>query len=121
MASLSSTAQLSQTDFLTLLTTQLRYQDPTSPVDQDAFVSQLSQFSTLEGINTLNDGFSKMVKLQEISQGVELVGKNVTYQNALTGDLQTGMVEQVTIAQGNLVATVNGEPVAIDRIAAISV
>ncbi|MEZ6095632.1 MAG: flagellar hook capping FlgD N-terminal domain-containing protein [Pirellulaceae bacterium] len=119
MSDLSFSSQLKQTDFLTLLTTQLRYQDPTSPVEQDTFISQLSQFSTLEGINNLNSGFEQLLKLQEISQGVELVGKNVSYQDPISGNLKSGEVEQVTILNGNLVATVDGTPVNIDRIAAI--
>lgn len=45
---------LSQTDFLKLLTTQLKDQDPTQPVDNNQLVSQLAQLSTVDGINTLN-------------------------------------------------------------------
>ena len=40
--------------FLQLLVTQLKNQNPLSPQDNGAFVAQLAQFSSLEGINTLN-------------------------------------------------------------------
>jgi len=45
---------LTQTDFLKLLTAQLKNQDPTKPVDNDQLVSQLAQLSTVDGIATLN-------------------------------------------------------------------
>lgn len=45
---------LTQADFLTLITTQLKNQDPTAPVDNTQLVSQLAQLSTVDGINTLN-------------------------------------------------------------------
>lgn len=118
MSSISS-AKIQQADFLTLLTTQLRYQDPTSPVDQETFVSQLSQFSMLEGITKLNDGFEQMLELQELSQGVNLVGKEVVYQDS-SGQLQSGRVDQISIAQGALVASVDGRSVSLSQIAAVT-
>jgi flagellar basal-body rod modification protein FlgD len=41
--------------FLQLLVTQLKNQNPLDPQDNGAFVAQLAQFSSLEGITTLND------------------------------------------------------------------
>ncbi len=45
---------VNQTDFLRLLTQQLKNQDPTAPVDNAQFVAQLAQFSTVSGIADLN-------------------------------------------------------------------
>jgi flagellar basal-body rod modification protein FlgD len=44
--------------FLQLLVTQLKNQNPLIPQDNGAFVAQLAQFSSLEGITTLNDSVS---------------------------------------------------------------
>ena len=55
---------LTQTDFLSLLTTELAFQDPTNPTDNKEMVSQLSQISTVDGINKLNGngtGFAGVV------------------------------------------------------------
>ncbi len=64
--------------FLKLLVTQLQNQDPLEPTDNTEFVSQLAQFSSLEGINNLNmsmEGISKSVTgMQDISSA-GLVGR----------------------------------------------
>jgi flagellar basal-body rod modification protein FlgD len=44
----SGTRELGQGDFLKLLVTQLKHQDPLNPTDNTAFVAQLAQFSQLE-------------------------------------------------------------------------
>lgn len=51
---------LDQGDFLRLLTTQVQNQDPTQPLDPNQFVSQLTQFSTLQGITQLNESATAM-------------------------------------------------------------
>ena len=53
----SSTAQaidnvLGKDAFLRLLTTQLRYQDPLKPIDDQDFIAQMAQFAALEQCKT---------------------------------------------------------------------
>ncbi|MGL4543653.1 MAG: flagellar hook assembly protein FlgD, partial [Polymorphobacter sp.] len=45
---------LDQSDFLALMTAQLKNQDPTKPVDNAEYVSQLAQFSAVTGISQTN-------------------------------------------------------------------
>ena len=47
-------AALGMADFLKLLTTQMKDQDPTQPVDNTQMVAQMAQFSSLSGINATN-------------------------------------------------------------------
>lgn len=49
---------LDQTDFLALMTAQLRNQDPTKPIDNSEYVSQLAQFSTVTGISQTNSALA---------------------------------------------------------------
>ncbi len=44
---------LGQADFLNLMITQLKNQDPMNPMDNEAFIAQLAQFSQLEASNQL--------------------------------------------------------------------
>jgi flagellar basal-body rod modification protein FlgD len=50
----SGNQQLGQTDFLRLMTAQLKQQDPFAPVDNEAMVAQMAQFSSVAGISEMN-------------------------------------------------------------------
>ncbi len=73
--------ELGKDDFLELLITQLRYQDPTSPVDDKQFIAQLAQFSSLEQMQNLNSTMNLMMesqqKLTALGQATSMIGKNV--------------------------------------------
>ncbi len=71
---------LNQADFFALLTQELSYQDPTKPVDNNEMISQMTGFSTTDGIATLNDkfeGFASMMGSSQALQASSLVGRNV--------------------------------------------
>jgi flagellar basal-body rod modification protein FlgD len=75
-----SKAALGKEDFLKLLVTQLQNQDPLNPTDNTAFVAQLAQFSSLEGITNLNtsmEGVSASMKAVQNSNAASLIGKTV--------------------------------------------
>lgn len=54
--------KLGKQDFLNLLVTQLKYQDPLNPTENTEFVAQLAQFSSLEGTQNVVDSMDKMGK-----------------------------------------------------------
>ena len=55
-------------DFLKLLTTQLRNQDPTAPLDTNQFTQQLVMFAQVEQQLATNQSLERLIKLQEMSQ-----------------------------------------------------
>src|SRR4051812_5812960 len=57
-----ATKTLGKQDFLTLLVTQMRYQDPLQPQDNTAYVAQLAQFSQLEGTQNINTSIDDLGK-----------------------------------------------------------
>ena len=66
--------------FLQLLVTQLRYQDPLSPMENEAFLAQLAQFSSLEQMQQMNENFeASMLLTQSLnnSSAAGLIGKHV--------------------------------------------
>lgn len=75
-----SRTELGQDDFLKLMITQFRNQDPFKPMDNGQFLGQLAQFSTVNGIGSLNDGFAGLaasLKSDQALQAANLVGRNV--------------------------------------------
>lgn len=59
---------LGQEDFLTLLVTQLKNQDPLNPMDNEAFVAQLAQFSTVSGITEMSGSLGRLEQLAASDQ-----------------------------------------------------
>jgi flagellar basal-body rod modification protein FlgD len=89
--SLASLASNSQT-FLTLLTTQLKNQDPTSPLDTNQFTSQLTQMTGVEQQLLSNQLLQQLVSQSSgsgVTGAVGLIGKSVTASGS-TATLQDG-------------------------------
>jgi flagellar basal-body rod modification protein FlgD len=71
---------LDQTDFMTILLAQLKYQDPNNPMDDTEMAAQLVQFSNLEALNKINDGVQALVDSNSndnILSGVNYIGKSI--------------------------------------------
>ena len=112
-------ASVATADFLQLLTIQLQNQDPINPVQQEDFISQLSQFSQLENTEELNTSFKSMLKLQEISQGLDLVGKQISYLNTDTDKIEKGKVDEFFVENGNINLSVNGRTISVDLVSGV--
>ncbi|MFT5218167.1 MAG: flagellar basal-body rod modification protein FlgD [Planctomycetota bacterium] len=72
--------ELGQTEFLELMTAQLKYQDPLKPMENGDFLGQMAQFGTVSGINELNTSFSSMSASFQSNQALQastLVGSRV--------------------------------------------
>ncbi len=79
----AGSSSLGKDSFLQLLVTQLKNQNPLDPQDNTAFVAQLAQFSSLEGITTLNDSVNSITGGLQSSQALQassLVGRSVIVQ-----------------------------------------
>lgn len=103
-------------DFLKLLITQLSNQDPTSPMEDTQFISQMAQFSSLEQMTNMSNSFSKMADFINSSEAASTLGKTVELN---IGDTTTkGIVEGATRGKDPQVL-VNGMYYSMDKITAI--
>lgn len=126
-------SEVSKTQFLELLTVQLKYQDPLNPLDNTQMVEQQAMFAELEQMMNLNENFSTFVDAQEdlmaqlgqmlsTQQNVALLGNTVNYPSdkvtvtdgeptnlyySLTEDAMVGFT--VKNEAGNIVRTVAPE------------
>lgn len=83
---------LGKDDFLSLLITQLQYQDPINPMDSTEFTAQLAQFSTLEQLNNVNSNL-------ELSQ---------LYQASINNSQAVGFIGKTVNAFGNMASVADG-------------
>lgn len=68
---------LGMQDFLKILLTQLNYQDPMKPMDNQQFMAQMAQFTTLQQTQQLNTNIEHLLTNQASLQSVGLIGRTV--------------------------------------------
>lgn len=88
-------ANLGLQDFLKILLTQLSYQDPLKPMDNQEFMAQIAQFTSLEQTQQLNDKLSQLITNQAALQSVGLIGRTVDISTS-TGKV-TGTVSSLSL------------------------
>ncbi|NLY55923.1 MAG: hypothetical protein GX058_05390 [Firmicutes bacterium] len=95
--------ELGKDDFLLLMLTELSYQDPLNPVDNQDFIAQLAQFSSLEQMYNVAKSLDTLAQYQlqagSMAQATALIGREVTIAQ-LDGDPISGTVERVKIVDG---------------------
>jgi len=105
--------ELGKDDFLQLLVTQLRYQDPLNPMEDKEFIAQMAQFTSLEQMQNMNTSFTAM-------KGFNMIGKYIsgTVRDESTGssNIVEGYVTSVKISQGKTYAIVDGVEVPVENI-----
>lgn len=123
----SASELLGTEDFFTLLTAQLRGQDPLNPIDDAEFQSQLAQYSQLESADKTNELLSTSVLLQEslaalqqMTQSASLIGKTVDYTDPYTGVQASGTVNAVRAVDGLVTLDVDGVAVPLPNLISIS-
>lgn len=108
-------SDLGKDAFLQLLITQLQHQDPTNPMDDREFISQMAQFSSLEQMQNMTKAMESLLVSQQQTQLMNytsFVGKEVKWHE-LTDKLDekgkpvfnegTGTIKSVKFVDGNAV------------------
>ena len=76
--------ELGQEEFLELMMAQLKNQDPMKPMDNGEFLGQMAQFSTVSGIEEMQQSLTKLSETYATSQtlqSTQLVGNEVLIEN----------------------------------------
>jgi len=113
----AATKSLGQEDFLKLLITQLRNQDPLEPMKDQEFIAQLASFSSLEQVTNLNKQFGdlnsylkdSLYALSSVQQATACLGNEIEYLDG--EELKTGVVEAVKIESGMPILIVGDQKV----------
>ncbi|MBQ6515595.1 hypothetical protein IJI31_00285 [bacterium] len=119
--------------FLSLMLTQLKHQDPSEPMENTEWLSQLANYSSLEQMTQVNSNLEDMSKYLStltndlstnfsITQTLSLIGKEVdiSYENEYNETIRTtGKVTEASVYDGTGVVKVNGEYYSIANIQSI--
>lgn len=114
-ASTTTSASDLQMDFLNLLVTQLRNQDPMSPMDSENMSAQLAQFSELQQLEEMNTSFSQMLDSVQRGYAGSLIGKDVSFNADVTEESEdseeglSGEVEEVIMGADGSIELIIGD------------
>lgn len=86
---------LSQDDFMRLLLEELSHQDPLNPMDSKEFTVQMTQFSTLEGINNMTES---MAGIDDINLNLQNL---LAYQQSMQNATVTNMIGKTVKMDGS--------------------
>lgn len=89
-------SDLGKDEFIKILMTQLQNQDPLNPMQDQEFIAQMAQFSSLEQMMNMASSIDSLVQNQLVSpviQYSQMIGREVTYTKE---DDESGQKEQVT-------------------------
>jgi flagellar basal-body rod modification protein FlgD len=96
--------------FLQLLMTELKYQDPTSPMDPTQQLSQLAQFSAVEQQVQTNATLTSLLNNTMINQAESAIGRTVKSADGAV----SGTIVSVTVNSGGSTATLtNGQTITL--------
>jgi flagellar basal-body rod modification protein FlgD len=120
-------SELGKDAFMKLLVTQIRNQDPLQPTDNQDFIAQLAQFSTLEQTQALNDNIVGLAVLQQsnallaqLTSSSALIGQSVTYLDPESGEGLEGTVSSVKIEDGLAVLNIDGKSVPLVNVVEVN-
>jgi flagellar basal-body rod modification protein FlgD len=110
-AATPQSTSMGQSEFLTLFTTQLKNQDPTDPVKNEAFVAQLAQFSQLEATTAMKTSMNSLVSSMSNDRmlgAASLIGKTVGVPD---GPVE---VTNTTVSQGTINLPTGADGIKLD-------
>jgi len=96
-SSTSLGSSLTLQDFMQVLLTQLQYQDPLQPTDNDQFMAQIAQFTALGQAQATNTNIQILVGNQAAQQSVGLIGQTVGITQA-DGSVLSGTVTSINLS-----------------------
>lgn len=125
-------SELGKDAFLQLLITQLQHQDPTNPMDDREFISQMAQFSSLEQMQNMTKAIESLLSSQQQSQmmnyatfiGKEVKWHEITEEKDEKGNTVvnegTGVIESLKFVDGSVVfKLVDGKEISPGNISGI--
>ncbi|WP_428243663.1 flagellar hook assembly protein FlgD [Gynuella sp.] len=98
---------LGQEDLFKILLTQLNYQDPLKPMDNQEFIAQLAQFTALEQARESNEKLDQLIQAQSVGHAISLLNHDI--QVSLESSTEVGKVTAISFNDGRPLFTIETE------------
>ncbi|MGG4341654.1 flagellar hook capping FlgD N-terminal domain-containing protein [Paenibacillus lautus] len=110
--------ELGKDQFLSILITQLRHQDPLQPMQDREFIAQMAQFTSLEQLMNINTQLTAMS--QSLGAASSLIGKQISWmfkpEDGTESVIKSGIVDSIIVREGVHYAKVGDSEVSLDQI-----
>ena len=110
---------LGKDQFLNLLVTQMRYQDPSAPMDSSQIMAQTSSLATVEQLTELTTTQREAFALQMRLSASGFVGQSVSWTDVATDTVKTGTVDGASFDGAVPVLMVGTTKVALDAVSLV--
>ena len=114
-----ASSTVNKDEFLRLFVAQLQNQSPMDPLKGHEFIAQLAQFSSVEQLTNINSSFADTLKFQQLSGGSEFIGKNATFYNEATGNLDEGVIQGAMTDGETISVVINNQQIPISNVTGI--
>ncbi len=111
---------LGKDSFLKLLVTELRHQDPTKPMEDKEFISQMAQFSSLEQMSNLNKEMKSLVMSQKSAEAYGILGKDIEAYDPVQKKAVKGTVNSVFYKGEELMIGIGKEEISMKNIHSVN-
>lgn len=98
---------LTRDDFMLLLMTQLKNQDPMEPMDSESMLNQFTQLNSLEELQSINQNISELFNNQSLSDAAGLLGQQVTVADTAGYNVH-GIVSSISQNADQIELWING-------------
>lgn len=109
-----------QENFMTLLLTQLRHQNPMEPMRNEELSMQLATMSQLKEIEGLSSKFDLMLHAQHVTEASTMIGKYAEFTPEGTEERTGGTVSGIEIAGNTVTVQIGPNSIDITDIASVS-
>jgi len=112
-------AALTSQDFLKMLITELKNQDPTQPVSNTELLQQLSQMQALQSNVELKSTLDNFANNEQIASGASFLGKVVSGTDANNNQV-SGVADSIFMQNGTLMIGIGSSAISVANVTGVS-
>ena len=111
---MSSPVDLDSRQYMKLLLTELKNQNPMQPMKNTEMMTQFSELTTARAMGEMEDSFAEVLRMQKLSGGMDLLGRQIRYDDGQQSG--RGTVESISRSGDRTRLVVDGRSIGLDSV-----